>query len=156
MLGTVAKADIIDPAIADAAFALKQGEVSQPVKGRFGIALLQVGKIEPGEEKTFEQIASQVKTEIAEGRAKSEVTTLRDKIEDERAAGSTLAEAAKKLGLSVINIEAVDRSGRGPDRQRSFRTCRRRPTSLVQLFRATSASTPRRYSYRTAAISIST
>jgi peptidyl-prolyl cis-trans isomerase D len=28
-----------------------------------------------------------------------------------------LAEAAKKLGLSVINIEAVDRSGRGPDRQ---------------------------------------
>ena len=117
VLGTVAKADIIDPAIADAAFALKQGEVSQPVKGRFGIALLQVGKIEPGEEKTFEQIASQVKTEIAEGRAKSEVTTLRDKIEDERAAGSTLAEAAKKLGLSVINIEAVDRSGRGPDRQ---------------------------------------
>jgi peptidyl-prolyl cis-trans isomerase D len=117
VLGTVAKADIIDPAIADAAFALKQGEVSQPVKGRFGIALLQVGKIEPGEEKTFEQIASQVKTEIAEGRAKSEVTTLRDKIEDERAAGSTLAEAAKKLGLSVINIEAVDRSGRGPDGQ---------------------------------------
>ena len=117
VLGMVAKADIIDPAIADAAFALKQGEVSQPVKGRFGIALLQVGKIEPGEEKTFEQIASQVKTEIAEGLAKSEVTTLRDKIEDERAAGSTLAEAAKKLGLSVINIEAVDRSGRGPDRQ---------------------------------------
>ena len=117
VLGTVAKADIIDPAIADAAFALKQGEVSQPVKGRFGIALLQVGKIEPGEEKTFEQLASQVKTEIAEGLAKSEVTTLRDKIEDERAAGSTLAEAAKKLGLSVINIEAVDRSGRGPDRQ---------------------------------------
>jgi peptidyl-prolyl cis-trans isomerase D len=62
-------------------------------------------------------MASQVKTEIAEGRAKSEVTTLRDKIEDERAAGSTLAEAAKKLGLSLINVEAVDRSGRGPDGQ---------------------------------------
>ena len=52
-LGTVAKADIIDPAVADAAFALKPGEVSQPVKGRFGTALLQVNKIEPGEEKTI-------------------------------------------------------------------------------------------------------
>ena len=34
-LGMVAKADIIDPAVADAAFALKPGEVSAPVKGQF-------------------------------------------------------------------------------------------------------------------------
>ena len=115
VLGTVARSDIIDPAIADAAFSLKAGEVSQPVKGRFGTALLQVNKIEPGEEKTYEQMATQIKTELAEARAKSEISSLRDKIEDERAAGSTLTEAAKKLGLSVINIEAVDRSGRGPD-----------------------------------------
>lgn len=115
VLGTVARLDIIDPTIADAAFSLKAGEVSQPVKGRFGTALLQVNKIEPGEEKTYEQMATQIKTELAEARAKSEISSLRDKIEDERAAGSTLTEAAKKLGLSVINIEAVDRSGRGPD-----------------------------------------
>ena len=115
VLGTVAKSDIIDPAVADAAFSLKPGETSQPIKGRFGTILLQVNKIEPGEEKTFDQMAAQIKTELAEGRAKSEIASLRDKIEDERAAGSTLAEAAKKLGLSVINIEAVDRSGRARD-----------------------------------------
>ena len=115
VLGTVAKSDIIDPAVADAAFSLKPGETSQPVKGRFGTILLQVNKIEAGEEKTFEEMAAQIKTELAEGRAKSEIASLRDKIEDERAAGSTLAEAAKKLGLSAINIEAVDRSGRAPD-----------------------------------------
>jgi len=96
VLGTVARLDIIDPAIADAAFSLKAGEVSQPVKGRFGTALLQVNKIEPGEEKTYEQMATQIKTELAEARAKSEISSLRDKIEDERAAGSTLTEAAKK------------------------------------------------------------
>jgi peptidyl-prolyl cis-trans isomerase D len=114
-LGTVAKSEIIDPAVADAAFALKPGEVSAPVKGRFGTVLLQVGKIEAGEQKTYDQVATQIKNEIAENRAKSEIGTLRDKIEDERAAGSTLAEAAKKLGLKALNIEAVDRSGRAPD-----------------------------------------
>ena len=114
-LGIVSKADIIDPAIAEAAFALKPGDTSAPVKGRFGIALLQVGKVEPGEEKTYEQVADQIKHEIAESRVRTEIGNLRDKIEDERAAGSTLAETAKKLELKATTIEAVDRSGRAPD-----------------------------------------
>ena len=114
-VGMVTKAGIIDPAVADAAFALKSGEVSAPVKGRFGTVLLQVGKIEPGSQKTFEEVAPQIKREIAESRAKTEIGNLRDKFEDERAAGSTLAEAAKKLGLKSRTIDAVDRSGRGPD-----------------------------------------
>src|SRR5262249_35269362 len=114
-LGMVARSDIIDTAVADAAFALKSGETSAPVKGRFGTVLLQVGKIEPGEEKTFEQVAPQIKPEIAEARAKTDTGNLRDKIEDERAAGSTLTEAAKKLGLKSISVDAIDRSGRGLD-----------------------------------------
>ena len=114
-VGMVSKAGIIDPAVADAAFALKSGEVSAPVKGRFGTVLLQVGKIEPSSEKTFADVEAQIKREIAESRARTEIGNLRDKFEDERAAGSTLAEAAKKLGLPSRTIEAVDRSGRGPD-----------------------------------------
>ena len=43
-LGLVAKSAIIDPAIADAAFALPSGEISQPVQGRFGVALVKVGR----------------------------------------------------------------------------------------------------------------
>ncbi len=117
-VGMVSKAGVIDPAVADAAFALKSGEVSAPVKGRFGTVLLQVGKIEPGNQKTFEDVAPQIKREIAESRAKIEIGNLRDKFEDERAAGSTLAEAAKKLGLKSRTIDAVDRSGRGPDEKR--------------------------------------
>ena len=114
-LGIVSKAEIIDPAVADTAFALKPGETSAPVKGRFATVLLQVGKIEPGEEKSYEQLAGQIKNDIAESRIKTEIGNLRDKIEDERAAGSTLAETARKLGLKATTIEAVDRSGRGPD-----------------------------------------
>jgi peptidyl-prolyl cis-trans isomerase D len=114
-LGMVAKTAIIDPAVADAAFALKAGAVSEPVKGSFGSVLLQVGKIEPGTQKTYEEVAPQIKREMAESRAKTTIGDLRDKFEDERAAGSTLAEAAKKLGLKARAIDAVDRSGRGLD-----------------------------------------
>ena len=114
-LGLVEKSGIIDPAVADAAFALKTGEVSQPVKGRFGTVLLTVGKIEPGEQKSFEDVAAQIKQQLAESRARSTISDLRDKIEDERAGGATLAEAAKKLDLKAIDIPAIDRSGRGPD-----------------------------------------
>ncbi|MGH6682922.1 MAG: SurA N-terminal domain-containing protein [Pseudolabrys sp.] len=114
-VGMVAKTDIIDPAVANAAFTLKPDEVSAPLKGQFGIVLVQVGKIEPGNQKTYDEVAPQIRREIAESRAKTEIGNLRDKFEDERAAGSTLAEAAKKLGLKSRGIEAVDRSGRGPD-----------------------------------------
>jgi peptidyl-prolyl cis-trans isomerase D len=114
-VGMVTKKDIIDPKVADAAFALKAGEVSAPVKGQFGTVILTVGKIDPGSQKTYEEVVPQIKREIAESRAKSDLGTLRDKFEDERAAGSTLAEAAKKLSLKSRTIDAVDRSGRGTD-----------------------------------------
>jgi peptidyl-prolyl cis-trans isomerase D len=114
-LGMVAKSDVIDPAVADAAFALKEGETSAPIKGGFGTVLVQVGKIEAGSQKSYEDVADQIKRELAENRARNELNALRDKIEDERAAGSTLAETAKKLGLKSLTIEATDRSGRAPD-----------------------------------------
>jgi peptidyl-prolyl cis-trans isomerase D len=114
-LGSVTKSMIIAPAIADAAFSLKPGEVSQPVKGAFGTVLVTVGKIEPGSQQSYEEVAAQIKRQLAESRAKNRIDELRDKIEDERAAGSTLAEAGKKLGLQARIIEAIDRSGRGPD-----------------------------------------
>ncbi|MBX6328459.1 MAG: SurA N-terminal domain-containing protein [Pseudolabrys sp.] len=112
-LGLVAKSSIIDPAVADVAFSLKPGEVSQPVAGRFGTVLVSVGKIVPGEQKTYAEVAAQIKKEIATARARTRLGDLRDKIEDEKAAGATLAEAARKLGLAAVTIDAVDRSGRG-------------------------------------------
>lgn len=114
-LGMVAKNEIIDPAVANAAFSLKSGEVSAPIKGTFGTVLTTVGKIEAGNQKTYEEVAPQIKQQIAEQRARNDINDLRDKIEDDRAAGATLAETAKKLNLKAIQIDGVDRSGRAPD-----------------------------------------
>ncbi len=114
-LGLVAKRDILDPAVADVAFSLPPGKLSEPVAGRFGVVLLRVNRIEPGKEPAFAEIADRLRKEIATERSKRSILDLHDKIEDERASGANLSEVAKKLGLKVMTIEAVDRSGRGPD-----------------------------------------
>jgi peptidyl-prolyl cis-trans isomerase D len=114
-LGLVAKREILDPVIADAAFALAAGKVSQPVTGRFVIVLLRVKRVEPATEQPLSAVAATLKSEIARERARRAILDIHDKIEDERAAGGTLAEVAKKLGLPAATIDAVDRSGRKPD-----------------------------------------
>ena len=116
-LGMVPKSAIIDPAVANAAFSLGSGEVSQPVQGKFGVALVKIGKIEPGTEPSYESVADSLKKEIATERARTKVAELRDKMEDERGGGASVVEAAQKLGLSAVTIDAVDRSGRLPNGQ---------------------------------------
>ena len=112
-LGMLPKAEIIDPAVADAAFSLKEGEISQPVKGRFGTVIVTVLKIEPEVEKTLAEVTPQIRSDITAERAKAEVQSLHDKIEDARAGGSTLEEAAQKAKLPVMTYD-VDRTGHDP------------------------------------------
>jgi peptidyl-prolyl cis-trans isomerase D len=111
-LGMVAKSGIIDPAIAEAAFSLPSGETSQPVPGRFGVALVKIGTIEPGAEPSYESVAANLKKDIATERARAKVSELYNKMEDERGGGAGVIEAAQKLGLTAVTIDAVDRSGR--------------------------------------------
>jgi peptidyl-prolyl cis-trans isomerase D len=114
-LGTVTKSGIIDPAVAEAAFTLPENEISQPVQGRFGYVLTKAAKIEAGVAASFEKVAQSIKNEIAIGRARDTVRDLHNKMEDERGGGASVIDAAKKVGLPFTTIEAVDRSGRGPD-----------------------------------------
>lgn len=114
-LGLVSKTQILDPAIADAAFALKPGQVSEPVKGRFGVALIRVGKIEAEVARDMSDVTAEIKRDLANERARREVRALYDKMEDERISGGSIADLAKKLNLPVRTIDAIDRAGRGPD-----------------------------------------
>ncbi len=113
-LGMVSKSQIIDPAVADAAFALKQGEVSAPVQGRFGAVLVTVLEITAGETKPLAVVAPFIRNDLALERARAQVQDVHDKIEDARGGGSTIQEAAQKLNLPVVTYDAVDRSGRDP------------------------------------------
>ena len=115
-LGNVTRAAMLDRAVADAAFVLKEGEVSAPVQGRFGTVLVRVTKIEPERVPTFDEAAEQLRTDLANEKAKSEVTAIYDKVEDERSLGKPLAETADKLKLDALTVE-IDRFGRDPKNQ---------------------------------------
>lgn len=113
-LGTIPKSRIVEPAVADAAFTLKEGEVSAPIQTRFGAALVTVSQIVPETTQPLAEATQQLRSDIALERAKSQVRSLHDKIEDDRAGGSTIEDAAAKLKLPVSTYE-VDRSGRDRD-----------------------------------------
>ncbi|MCK1540929.1 SurA N-terminal domain-containing protein [Bradyrhizobium sp. 179] len=115
-LGLVTKSSL-DSAVGEAAFALPAGEISQPIQGGLGVAIVKVDKIEPGKEADYASVAGDIKREIATERARVKVADLRDKMEDERGGGSSVVDAAQKLGLTAVTIDAVDRSGRAPNGQ---------------------------------------
>ncbi|MDB5501291.1 MAG: PpiC-type peptidyl-prolyl cis-trans isomerase [Tardiphaga sp.] len=114
-LGMVTKAGIIDPSVADAAFSLAPDGISQPVAGRFGVTLVKVGKIEPGTQPSYDSVAVQLKRDLAIERARAVVSDMHNKMEDERGGGANVIDAAKKLGLTSVTIDAVDRAGQGPN-----------------------------------------
>ncbi|HEY7750161.1 MAG TPA: SurA N-terminal domain-containing protein [Aestuariivirgaceae bacterium] len=110
-LGELARNDIPDKAIADAAFALSEGAVSQPVEGRLAKALLKVTKIYPEVVKSFAEVREDLRNKIRLERAHEEILTMHGKVEDERAGGANFESIAKTLNISLITVPAVDAKG---------------------------------------------
>jgi peptidyl-prolyl cis-trans isomerase D len=76
--------------------------------------LATVLKIEPQVVQSLADATAQLRNEIAVERAKTQVADIHDKIEDDRAGGATLEQAAEKEKLPLVTYN-VDRSGRDPD-----------------------------------------
>lgn len=110
-LGTFAKSEMLDQTVADAAFSLEQGATSGPVAGRFGPVLVRVTQIQPESVKPFEEVSADVRNELAQARARSEIETVHDAIEDLRAGARPLAEIAKEKGLNLVQVTAVNAQG---------------------------------------------
>ncbi|MCE4223986.1 peptidylprolyl isomerase [Methylobacterium sp. C25] len=111
-LGNLTKAELFDPAVGDAAFALEKDKVSAPVKGRFGTVLLRVTAIEPATQKPFDEVKDEIRKTMALQRARDGLETTHDAIEDARASGKSLADIAKERELSLVTVPAVDAQGK--------------------------------------------
>ncbi|WAP70122.1 peptidyl-prolyl cis-trans isomerase [Jiella pelagia] len=114
-LGTVNKAAIPDQNIADAAFSLEEGAVSDVVDGRFGPALLRVTTIEPAGVQPLAEVEEQIREDLALAKAADAVDAAYSAYEDARGGGSTFNEAANQAAIPVKTVPAIDRSGNDPE-----------------------------------------
>ena len=114
-LGTFTREQMFDPAVREAAFALDEGSVSAPVTGAFGTVLLRVTKVDSAHVRPFEEVAAEVKQELATSRAASQITDLHDKIEDQRASAKPIAEIAKEFDLKLRSAGPMSANRTRPD-----------------------------------------
>lgn len=103
--------DFIDKAIGDAAFALKEGDVSEPVQGALATALLKAVKVIPAVTPTFEQSKAELTQRVQLEKAKAALQEVYNTVEDARAKNLKLEEIAKTNGLNLVILPPISASG---------------------------------------------
>jgi peptidyl-prolyl cis-trans isomerase D len=115
-LGFVKKADL-PAAVADPAFAAKDGEVVKPFKATFGWTVIKIAGVKPGHVKTLEEAKPELVTAVRDELAGDALYKRTNNVEDALAAGATLEAVAQQEGLTPVKIAAIDAQGNGPDQK---------------------------------------
>lgn len=100
------KGAIADRKVADTAFGLKAGEVSGPVQGDLGLAVIKVTEATPAKIVTLEEARPKIETEVKNELAKEKIYEVVQKYEDAHSGGAGMAAAAKAAGQSVVTVPA--------------------------------------------------
>lgn len=108
-------ADFLDQKIADAAFTLAEGQVSAPVSGDLTTALLKVVKISPEVQKPLADVRGDVENRLKLDKAKDEIQSIYDAVEDARASQTKFEDIAAKAGIPFTLVPAVSSSGKDKD-----------------------------------------
>lgn len=110
-LGKVAKADMPVPALAEAAFQLKAGEISAPVKSPFGWHILLCLDITPEVVRPLADVERELEKDMRTRAAVALLPKLRDDIDDALGGGQKIDAVAKKHELPVLVVKAMDARG---------------------------------------------
>ncbi len=105
------KRDILDPAVADAAFAegLKEGAVLDPIQSSFGWTVVQIAGVTPPVTTTFEEVRDEIEKQYLDQDTRRALLNAIDQVEEVRDSGAGLRTAAEEAGLNIQAIGPVDR-----------------------------------------------
>ncbi len=106
--------DFLDKVIGEAAFKLKEGEVSDPVSGSLVTALLKAAKVTPEKQSTLDDIKEPLSKRIQTEKALEEIQTIYDTVENARNSQTKFEDIAREQSLPFIVIPAVDAAGLDP------------------------------------------
>ena len=105
---------IMDPSFEDAAFALKEGEVSEPVLTSFGFHLIKLDDIREGQSRNFEDVRGELVSEYQQNVAERKYFDLAEKLTNlAYETPDSLSEVADQLELELKQSPFFGRSG-GP------------------------------------------
>jgi peptidyl-prolyl cis-trans isomerase D len=118
-LGSVSKKELgekfsANDAILDAAFSLNKGKFSQPIDGPLSWVIVRVDGIVPGRQESFDAVKAGIRESIVKTKSAEESSKLVKSLEEERAAGLSLQDIAKKLNLPLEEV-MLDRKGASLD-----------------------------------------
>lgn len=101
----------LEPAEAEIAFSLAEGEISAPLETGFGPALIRVVKIKAEHVPPLADVRDQLAREIKLEKAADLMFDLIEKTEDSLAGGSTLEETAAAIGVPLTTVGGLNARG---------------------------------------------
>jgi peptidyl-prolyl cis-trans isomerase D len=113
--GPLTKAEMIDPKIAEAAFALKKDELSRPVEGQYSVVLLRVPEFTAAKTRTFDEVKGEIRDRIAGERVGQQLQGLHERLEAGRMKGTPLEEIAEAQKLPLLELAGLTRTAKTAD-----------------------------------------
>jgi peptidyl-prolyl cis-trans isomerase D len=109
------KSDFLDPKIGDAAFALSEGQVSDPVVGALNTVLLKATKVSAAHQQSLEEATPTLTKRLQLEKARDEIQSIYDAVEDARAQETKFEDIAAKAGIPFTLAPAVSLAGQDKD-----------------------------------------
>lgn len=109
-VGAMTRQELLPP-LADAAFALAEGEVSPPVQSPLGWHLIKVTKIVPEETQSVDEVREQIAAALAHEKAADSLYRVSNDLQDSLGGGASLEEAANQLNIPLLRLARIDAHG---------------------------------------------
>lgn len=107
----VTRQQVLDPALADAVFSLKEGQTTGAVQGKLAWAAARVTKVTAVAGPTYESMRETLHAELAREEAETALHDAVQKFEDEVAGGKSMEDAARTSGLLVVPVARISAEG---------------------------------------------
>lgn len=109
-LGTFKREAMVRP-FADKAFSMKAGEISEPVRTRFGWHIINVEKVNEASILSFDEAKKKIKKKLIEDKAKNLAYDEAEAVSDVSFEGDDLLKSAKQRNLKILTTDFFTKKG---------------------------------------------
>lgn len=110
-MGTLQRAQITEPELAEAAFSATEGATAGPIETALGWQLLSIAKVFPEETIPLSDVSDGLRQAVALEQARDDMFDLLNAVEDGLAGGGTLEEVARDNGLKLQKLAPINAGG---------------------------------------------